>query len=280
MSAPSHRLGVAGNPIEHSLSPIIHQGFALALGDNVDYQRYLFDKSSFAQQAGNFFQSGGLGLNVTVPFKQDAQEFADELDPLAQAAGAVNTLVQRDAGIVGYNTDGLGMVRDLQMRHGLTLAGVKVLIIGAGGACRGIIQPLLNAGIEKIWVANRTLSNAEVVVKGFANPARVEALSLEQMFASPPSVELIVNSTSMGLGSEPADLMNRAPQKLVADRLCYDLSYGAQAKFARWASDQGALLSVDGLGMLVEQAAESYSIWFGQRPETDAIYQQLRLSIA
>ena len=148
MTTQPYKLGVAGNPIAHSLSPAIHAAFASAFGDALDYQRYLFPQGQFASQAQDFFQQGGLGLNVTVPFKQDAHTFADELDPLAAAAGAVNTLALREQRIVGFNTDGVGMVRDIEARHGVTLRSLSVLILGAGGACRGIVQPLLNAVID------------------------------------------------------------------------------------------------------------------------------------
>ena len=149
MSHFAYQLGVAGNPIAHSLSPDIHQAFAASLGHDVVYQRYLFDREDFRDGAATFFQQGGVGLNVTVPFKRDAYQFADRLDGLAAAAGAVNTLALQDGDVVGYNTDGLGMVRDLQVRYGASLSGLNALILGAGGACRGIIQPLFDAGIGK-----------------------------------------------------------------------------------------------------------------------------------
>lgn len=285
MSQSAHRLGVAGNPIGHSLSPDIHQAFATSLGHDVVYQRYLFDRDDFVGGAAAFFhQQGGIGLNVTVPFKLDAYKFADRLDALAAAAGAVNTLALQDGKVVGYNTDGVGMVRDIQVRYGATLDGLNALILGAGGACRGIIQPLFDAGIETIRIANRTLANAQALVDRFQQdyPDRIDAIGFDQLAGDVPEVQLIVNSTSIGLSQNGA--ANEAPLEglqgvspaLVTGRLCYDLSYGEQAQFARWAATQGARLSADGLGMLVEQAAESYRIWLGQRPDTDSVYESLR----
>lgn len=288
MSNFAYQLGVAGNPIAHSLSPDIHQAFAASLGHDVVYQRYLFDREEFRDGAATFFQQGGVGLNVTVPFKRDAYQFADRLDGLAAAAGAVNTLALQDGDVVGYNTDGLGMVRDLQVRYGASLSGLDALILGAGGACRGIIQPLFDAGIGKICIANRTVANAQALVERFDQeyPDRITAVGFDQLTDDVPEVQLIVNSTSSGLNQDskqPRDASREAPDglqrlspALVAGRLCYDLSYGEQAHFARWAQAQGALLSADGLGMLVEQAAESYRIWLGCRPDTESVYASLR----
>lgn len=288
MSHFAYQLGVAGNPIAHSLSPDIHQAFAASLGHDVVYQRYLFDREEFRDGAATFFQQGGVGLNVTVPFKRDAYQFADRLDGLAAAAGAVNTLALQDGDVVGYNTDGLGMVRDLQVRYGASLSGLNALILGAGGACRGIIQPLFDAGIGKICIANRTVANAQALVERFDQeyPDRITAVGFDQLTDDVQEVQLIVNSTSSGLNQDskqPRDASREAPDglqrlspALVAGRLCYDLSYGEQAHFARWAQAQGALLSADGLGMLVEQAAESYRIWLGCRPDTESVYASLR----
>ena len=285
MSRSAYRLGVAGNPIAHSLSPDIHQAFAASLGHDVVYERYLFDREDFRGGAAVFFeQQGGSGLNVTVPFKRDAYDFADRLDTLAAAAGAVNTLALQNGKVVGYNTDGLGMVRDLQERHSVGLSGLNALILGAGGACQGIIQPLFDAGIETIRIANRTQANAQALVDRFSQdfPNRMDTVAFDQLADDVPDVQLIVNSTSIGLN--PRDLSNDAPNAglqslsptLVTGRLCYDLSYGEQAHFAHWAANHGARLSADGLGMLVEQAAESYRIWLGQRPDTGSVYESLR----
>lgn len=268
------RFGVAGNPIAHSLSPDIHSAFAKSLGIDMVYERYLLPEDRFEQQTQLLFDDGLQGLNITVPFKQEAYSFAQDLDPLALVAGAVNTLAKKSGRIVGYNTDGLGMVRDLQVRHNIKLHGSSALILGAGGACRGIIQPLLNAGVGKIWIANRTLERANGIVQQFqiTDSQTLQAVPVNSLRQSPPAVDLVFNSTSLGLENGEIQL----PPLLAAGRVCYDLSYGKQARFATWAAANGASQSLDGLGMLVEQAAESFQIWLGRRPDTDPVYALLR----
>lgn len=273
MGGPS-RFGVVGNPIAHSLSPDIHDAFAKSLGIEMAYERYLLPEERFKDEARALFDAGLQGLNVTVPFKQEACAFAEEVDPLALMAGAVNTLDQKSGRIIGYNTDGIGMVRDLQVRHNINLDGASALILGAGGACRGIIQPLLNAGVETIWIGNRTLPRAQEIVQQFqgADGRSLSAVSLEALSKNAPKADLLVNSTSLGL--DHGDI--RLPPQIAAGKACYDLSYGRQARFAQWASANGASVSLDGLGMLVEQAAESFEIWLGHRPDTEPVYQLLR----
>ena len=268
------RFGVAGNPIAHSLSPDIHTAFAKSLGIEIVYERYLFAEDRFNREAQSVFDYGLQGLNVTVPFKQEACKFAGELDPMALMAGAVNTLAQKAGRIIGYNTDGIGMVRDLQVRHNIALQGASVLVLGAGGACRGIIQPLLNAGIETIWIGNRTLERAQDIVQQFQHieGSALRAVSLEALSQVIPDVDVVVNSTSLGLEHSEIQL----PPGVATGRVCYDLSYGNQARFASWAAANGATVSLDGLGMLVEQAAESFEIWLGCRPDTDPVYESLR----
>ena len=255
------RLGVAGNPIAHSLSPEIHTAFAKSLGIEIVYERYLFAEDRFNHEAQSVFDHGLQGLNVTVPFKQEACKFAGELDPMALMAGAVNTLA-------------IGMVRDLQVRHNIALQGASVLVLGAGGACRGIIQPLLNAGIETIWIGNRTLERAQDIVQQLQHidGSALRAVSLEALSQGFPDVDVVVNSTSLGLEHSEIQL----PPGVATGRVCYDLSYGNQARFASWAAANGATVSLDGLGMLVEQAAESFEIWLGCRPDTDPVYELLR----
>ena len=273
VSGPT-RFGVAGNPIAHSLSPDIHDAFAKSLGIGMVYERYLFAEDQFTHEAQLIFDHGLQGLNVTVPFKQEACIFAAELDPLALMAGAVNTLALKSGRIVGYNTDGIGMVQDLQVRHNIDLQGKSALILGAGGACRGIIQPLMNAGIETIWIGNRTLQRGQDIVHQFQHieDNSLRAVSLEALSQGIPEVDLVFNSTSLGLESGEIQW----PPGIATGRVCYDLSYGKQARFARWAAANGASVSLDGLGMLVEQAAESFEIWLGCRPDTDPVYESLR----
>lgn len=307
MSNATITLGVVGNPIAHSMSPDIHHGFARSLGHDVDYQRLCFPLDGFNTGAKEFFATGGLGLNVTVPFKREAYDYAGTLDPLAAAAGAVNTLAMHHGEVVGYNTDGIGLVRDLQDRHGVKLTGMAVLVLGAGGACQGIVQPLLDAGVEKISIANRTLSKAQALVNHFRvlgsetydseqpplysprsavntqmhhSTAIIEALDLTQLATTNFDAQLIINSTALGLDQNAAKALHRLPANLAQGRICYDLSYGAQAHFARWAEVHQASRAFDGLGMLVEQAAASYAIWMAKHPSTQPVYQQLRDRLA
>lgn len=306
MSAAKTILGVAGNPIAHSMSPDIHSGFARSLGHDVDYQRLCFPLDGFNAGVTEFFATGGLGLNVTVPFKREAYEYTARLDPLAAAAGAVNTLAMQHGEVVGYNTDGIGLVRDLQDRHGVNLTGIEVLVLGAGGACQGIVQPLFDAGVRKISIANRTLYKAEELVNQFtalagatsggekpplslpqsasngevphtaATAPVLEALDLSQLATSSLNAQLVINSTAIGLDQNAAKALHSLPAKLAKGRICYDLGYGAQAHFARWAGVHQASQALDGLGMLVEQAAASYAIWMAKHPSTESVYQELR----
>ena len=303
MSTAITNLGVAGNPIAHSMSPDIHHGFARSLGHDVDYQRLCFPLDGFDAGVRGFFATGGLGLNVTVPFKREAYEYSARLDPLAAAAGAVNTLAMQHDEVVGYNTDGIGLVRDLEDRHQVKLSGIEVLVLGAGGACQGIVQPLLDAGVRKITIANRTLAKAVELVNHFRVLGRetfgsetlpeswpqsvmsgqgphsaviMEALDLTQLATSSLNAQLVINSTAIGLDQNAAKALHSLPANLAKGRICYDLSYGAQAHFARWADVHQASQAFDGLGMLVEQAAASYAIWMAKRPSTESVYQQLR----
>lgn len=282
MSKLPYRLGVAGNPIDHSLSPSIHTAFAQAQGDDVDYQRFLFELNQFNEQASAFFHRGGLGLNVTVPFKRHAFKFAQQLDGTAAAAGAVNTLAVENGEVVGYNTDGIGLINDLQQRCGVSVSGASLLILGAGGACQGIIHPLLDAGAERVYIANRTMARAQSLVANLTGEqsTRVEALDISGIENDHPSVGLVINSTALGLEAGGLQALNALPLGLVEGRCCYDLSYGKQAQFTQWAKMNGASRSFDGLGMLVEQAAESYAIWTGSKPHTEAVYERLRRAVA
>lgn len=270
------RYCVVGNPIEHSLSPQIHQAFAAETGEVMTYEKVRVEQTGFADFLKDFVDSGGKGLNITVPFKVEAFNAAKQLNELAEIANAVNTLSIEGEDITGFNTDGLGFIRDLSHRHGFQLAGKSVLILGAGGACRGIMEPLLRTNPAKVTIANRTLANAQALCELFSDrraydsPSCVDFLELAETDAG--TYDLVVNSTSLGLLADGITL----PANLVKRAFCYDMSYGDKAAFARWAKNHGALISVDGLGMLVEQAAESFNIWREVMPSTDEIYQSLR----
>jgi len=267
------RYVVVGNPIEHSRSPEIHQAFAAQFGDAIEYGRMLVKPGEFAAYANEFAASGGRGMNVTVPFKVDAFRYVDTRDALAEGAGAVNTIVFSDVGSQGFNTDGVGLMNDLVLRHKVELANKTVVLLGAGGAALGVVNPLLDARPTKLIVANRTLANAQALVARQrarrGNDAPLSALTLDGL-ETPPDV--IINATSSGLSGSGA-LIDAG---LGHGAFCYDMSYGDAAEFYRWAAANGAHRSVDGLGMLVEQAAEAYYQWRGKRPATQPVVDQLR----
>ena len=273
----SRDYAVMGFPVSHSLSPEIHSIFASQEKIKVHYEKIEVSSGSFSDAADAFFGQGGLGLNVTVPFKVDAYAYASRLNDLAEQAGAVNTLARGEGGLVsGHNTDGLGLVRDLEARHGWALNGARLMILGAGGATRGVIVPLLARGVEEIIIANRTVDKAEALVGLFSTlmpGAKLSVCSLAD--AAECEADVVINGTSLGLSSGDITL---APE-LVRGRHCYDMSYGNNARFAHWASHQGAISAVDGLGMLIEQAAESFAIWHQVRPDTNLAFAKIREQI-
>ncbi|MGK0258728.1 MAG: shikimate dehydrogenase [Candidatus Azotimanducaceae bacterium] len=296
----SFKLQVVGNPITHSRSPEIHTAFAQQFERDLSYEKVQVELDGFSQHADAFLRNGqGLGMNITVPFKEDAFRYADELDRFAEQAGAVNTL-RRDKGrVIGYNTDGVGLVRDITDRWQCVLNNKVVLILGAGGSTRGILRPLLIAGVKAIVIANRTFEKAELLVRQSASE-RVTAAHLPVALTvldpiGAEGFDVVINTTSLGLQSASAHIKDNIKDNiednasqgidalvdvaLVKDTFCYDLSYGAQARFCQWAQAAGARQSVDGLGMLVEQAAESYALWFSERPLTEPVYLQLRKEI-
>jgi shikimate dehydrogenase len=267
------RYAVFGNPVAHSKSPRIHQLFAAQTGQNIVYEALLAPLDGFARALADFQARGGRGANVTVPFKQEAWALANERSPRAQRAGAVNTLVLRDDGSrYGDTTDGLGLVRDLCINHGVDLAGQRVLLLGAGGAARGVLEPLLAERPQQLVIANRTLAKAEDLVRTFADLGTLRASSFEALAGA--SFDVIINATAAGLHGTVAPL----PAGIIAPRACaYDMMYGDQpTDFVRWAHRHGASRAYDGLGMLVEQAAEAFYLWRGVRPETAPVIAQLR----
>jgi shikimate dehydrogenase len=268
------KYAVFGNPIKQSKSPVIHAAFATQCGHDIQYRAVRVELGQFAAAARRFFDGGGRGLNVTVPFKQDAFEFADVLSRRAQRAGAVNTLSREDDGSIhGDNTDGVGLVKDMVANHGWSIQGARVLIIGAGGAVRGVMEPLLLERPREVVIANRTAARATALAEEFSDlPCALEgggyAIWENRQF------DLIINASSAGLSGEMPDL----PATLLTERsCCYDMVYGAEPTvFMRWAAQQAAWAVADGLGMLVEQAAESFYRWRKVRPETGPVIQQLR----
>jgi shikimate dehydrogenase len=271
-TAASARYCVVGNPVAHSLSPRIHAAFAAQLGEQVVYTAELVAPGALAEALVRLRQAGLRGLNVTVPFKEDAFRLADELTARARLAGAVNTLSFRaDGTLGGDNTDGHGLVQDLRVNMGIDLAGARVLVVGAGGAARGIVGPLFGAGVGRLVIANRTRERAERLARDLADCGPIDICGFEAL--APVRGDVIVNATSAGHGSDAFVL---APMQL-AGCCCYDLSYGtAAAPFLAWAQAGGAGQASDGLGMLVEQAAESWFIWRGSRPATLPVINALR----
>jgi len=264
---------VMGNPIAHSKSPLIHRLFAEQTGQKLCYEALLVGLDNFAQAVAAFLIKGGKGLNVTVPFKQEAWKIADELSVRAQRAGAVNTLAMGDQGaLYGDNTDGAGLVRDLTRNLGIVVQGKRLLILGAGGAARGVLAPLLEQQPTAVHIANRTAERAAELAATFGDLGELSAGGLGDI--PKQRYELIINATATGL----QDKVPTLPTGIIhADSCCYDLMYAAEpTAFMRYAIAQGSQCSFDGLGMLVEQAAESFRLWRGVNPDTAPVITALR----
>jgi shikimate dehydrogenase len=270
------RYGVFGNPIGHSKSPLIHGMFAAQTGEQLSYEALLAPLDDFAGYARAFFVAG-RGGNVTVPFKEEAYRLADELSERARRAGAVNTLKKLDDGrLLGDNTDGAGLVRDLTVNAGLDLAGKRILLLGAGGAVRGVLEPLLAEQPQSLTIANRTVAKAEQLAREFADLGPVAAAGFDWL--SEP-VDLIVNGTSASLAGELPPIEPSLIQP--GHTVCYDMMYGKEpTAFNRWAAEHGAARCIDGLGMLVEQAAEAFFIWRGVRPDGAPVLAELRRQLS
>lgn len=268
------RYAVFGSPIAHSLSPQIHQAFAAECGIALEYRAIEATVSAFPDALRRFHAEGGAGANVTLPLKEVAVTQVTALDPAARRAGAVNTLVREGAGWRGANTDGIGLIADLQ-RLEVVLGGARVVVLGAGGAVRGIVGPLLDAGVAAIVVANRSAERVAALVGAFGDP-RLRAADPASM-GDMPAPDLLINAISAGHErASPVLPAGICRQHTVA----YDLSYGIAASgFLAWARAQGSRLSVDGLGMLVGQAAEAFALWHRCRPNVDQVLTMLRARI-
>lgn len=263
---------VVGNPISHSKSPKIHHQFAQQTDQDMLYKAELIELGRFAYKAGKLFEHGLNGMNVTVPFKEDAYRFADQHTERALRAGAVNTLKKlEDGSILADNTDGIGLVRDLTINHAVQLQGKRILIVGAGGAVRGILQPLLQQHPSEVVIANRTVSKAEHLAADFNQLGNISACGFTEVQGS---FDLIINGTSASLSGELPPLPLSIFQ---ADSVTYDMMYGkGLTVFNQWAKDNGVDKTIDGLGMLLEQAAEAFELWRGVRPETAVIEDNIR----
>ncbi|MEX0603361.1 MAG: shikimate dehydrogenase [Marinobacter sp.] len=266
---------VVGNPVSHSKSPRIHSLFAAQTGEPVEYTAIQAPLDGFAETVTGFFERGGRGLNVTVPFKEQAWAMSDRRTWRAEKAGASNTLfIDKDGQLNADNTDGAGLVADLVKNHGVTLAGKRILILGAGGAVRGVLGPLLAEQPETLVIANRTPAKARVLAGLFADDAGDTQLR-GCGFDEPAEVfDLIINGTSASLQGELPPL---APAVIGPATLVYDMMYSPDTTtFNRWALSNGAKAAMDGLGMLIEQAAEAFAIWRGVRPDTAPVIEALR----
>ena len=271
------RYGVFGNPIRQSKSPWIHAAFAAQTDQRLQYRAVLVEEGEFAPAADAFFGAGGRGLNVTVPFKTDAYSYATELTQRAQIAGAVNTLARRDDGsMLGDNTDGVGLVRDMVANLGWQISGRQVAVLGAGGAVRGVLGPLLREQPAGLLVVNRTPAIALELVDAFAELGELEAGGYDCLQGR--QFDLVINGTSASLAGELPAL----PDAMLNEKsCCYDMMYAAEpTPFMRWAAQHTAWAVSDGLGMLVEQAAESFYLWRSERPQTGPVLAELRTVIA
>lgn len=267
------RYGVMGYPVAHSRSPVIHRQFALQTGQTLQYDLLEVPPEDFEAALRRFAESGGRGLNITVPHKQAAARLVDRLSERAAAAGAVNTLAFGDGEVFGDNTDGVGLIRDLTSNLELGLDGMRILILGAGGAARGILGPLLNAGVESVTIANRTLERARELAGRFASSGEVSACRFDETAGS---YALVINATSAGARDQAPPWPEQA---VTPQTFCYDLSYAlAPTPFCQWAAARGARQAVMGWGMLVEQAAESFHLWRGVRPDTAPVLERLVVS--
>jgi shikimate dehydrogenase len=273
----SDRYAVMGNPIKHSKSPQIHADFADQTGQKLNYEAMLVEEGHFNASVQAFFTAGGKGLNITVPFKQQAWTLADCRTPRAELAGAVNTLYRDELGrLWGDNTDGAGLVRDILHNHQGSIAGKRVLILGAGGAVRGLLAPLLEQQPALVWIANRTQSRAEQLAKDFGHLGALKASGFADLHGL--QFDMVINGTAASLQGElpplPDDLLHRGAW-------CYDMMYAAEPTlFSRWAMAHGAAVALDGLGMLVEQAAESFLRWRRVEPVTAPVIARIRTQLS
>lgn len=270
------RYAVVGNPIEHSKSPLIHHAFALQTGQDIEYSRVLAPLDGFVLTVQSMREAGFKGANVTVPFKLEAFRLANQLTERAHDAGAVNTLLFNDEGIVGDNTDGVGLVRDIEQNLGISFEQKKVLLIGAGGAAEGVLHPVLEQHPQLLVIANRSLDKALKMVKkvedqGEYRYVSVNAYAFDDLEGQ--NFDIVINATSTGLGDAQLPLPHDI---FAADALAYDMMYGRETPFMVFAREHGAAKVSDGLGMLIEQAAESFYLWRQVRPQTATVLSMLR----
>ncbi len=271
------RLGnfaVIGDPVEHSLSPKIHNLFAKQHGNQIEYEKIRVTKGLFAAFVEDFFSNRGAGLNITLPLKAEAFKIADTLDEDSKSCQAVNTLKPVNGKLSGFNTDGVGFLTDLEAWHGIAVKDKRILLLGSGGAAKGIVRPLLSREPKTLVIANRTLASARALADQLnsENFIGIEGLGLDDTQLMKKRFDIIINATSAGHNNSEMPI----DEDFLEDAICYDLSYGPAASFFRWAESSGAKRSIDGLGMLIEQAAKSYEIWTGFSPNTESVRATIR----
>ncbi|WP_163830703.1 shikimate dehydrogenase [Spartinivicinus ruber] len=266
---------VVGNPIAHSKSPVIHQLFAEQTHQDLAYKTLLAPLDGFEQVVSDFFNEGGKGLNVTVPFKQNAWHYSQLLTEAAKKAGAVNTLWLNEENLLcGDNTDGVGLVTDLEINQQVLLVNKKILILGAGGAVRGVLEPIITKQPASITIANRTVSKADKLADDFADLMAIEVSNFTELNET---FDIIINGTSASLQGDLPPLPDRV---IGSQTICYDMMYGAeQTAFNQWAQEKGSQKQIDGLGMLVEQAAAAFHIWREVNPTTKGIIKEIRAGL-
>jgi len=273
------RYTLFGNPVEHSLSPKIHTLFAEQVQRRITYTTNRATEGEFASSLREYQESGAQGCNVTLPFKQLALEQCDKVNEAAEIAGSVNTIkFTADGSLHGFNTDGSGFITDITKGHGIDLSAKKVLLLGAGGAARGIVHPLLKADVSSLVIANRTLAKAEALVDRFSEYDNLSARDLESLTSNDSdSFDLVINSTSAKHSDSSLSLSGSI---LSSDAVAYDMSYSEDSSgstpFVEWAREQGCTRAYDGIGMLLEQAADAFFIWEDVRPKTRMIMLKLR----
>lgn len=268
----SDQYAVFGNPIEHSKSPIIHQHFAEQTAQDIVYGKQLVELEQFDATVKKFVAEGGKGLNITVPFKEQAYALVDSLSQRAKKAGAINTfIVANDGCLHGDNTDGIGIVRDIKDNHGWPIKDKHILVLGAGGAVRGVLGPLLAEQPASVIIANRTVEKAEQLAELFKDDGNIQACGFAEL--NEQNFDLVINGTSASLSGSVPPI---SPQLITAQSHCYDMMYSQTlTPFLQWAKEQGCEQLADGLGMLVEQAAEAFYLWRGVRPDTASVIDYL-----
>lgn len=267
---------VMGNPITHSKSPRIHTLFAQQTGQRLEYTAIQVDVGGFSQAVGQFDAAGGKGLNVTVPFKQEAWQRVSERSERAERAGAVNTIKFDGNKLIGDNTDGVGLVNDLTTNNHIEIKGKRILLMGAGGAARGVLAPLLAQQPTLLVIANRTVDKAVELATAFADLGNIKGTGYDDL--ADQQFDIIINATAASLQGQ---LPNMPDTVIAAEACCYDMMYGAEPTiFMQWAAEHGAAKVLDGLGMLVEQAAESFFIWRGVRPDSLTVIKALRAELS